>query len=120
VPRQITDLQSNQVYKLDLQLGLFRVKLMVILLRLLVALFAGCFRSRRDLVLENLALQRLGVFKRNTPVAITMLRVSRCAWEGLILRLFQFGPDKPFWVSNVTASPKERKLCCNPTHKSAK
>jgi putative transposase len=37
-------------------------------LRLLVVLFCRCFRSRRDLVLENLALrQQLAVLKRGRP-----------------------------------------------------
>jgi hypothetical protein len=67
VPCQNTDLLSNQVYKLDVQFGLFPCKtgLMLSPLRLVVALFAGCFRTRRDLVLKNLALRHLlGVFKR--------------------------------------------------------
>jgi len=41
---------------------------MLRLLRLLVDLFTRLFRSRRDLLLENLALrQQLGVFKQKHP-----------------------------------------------------
>jgi hypothetical protein len=67
VPRQNIDLPSNQVYKLGFQFGLFQCKtgLMLRLLRLLVATFTRCFRSRRDLLLENLALrQQLSALKR--------------------------------------------------------
>ena len=70
MPRQNTDLQSNQVYKPDAEFGLFPCKtgLMLRLLRLLVVLFTRCFRSRRDLALENLALrQQLGVLKQKHP-----------------------------------------------------
>ena len=43
---------------------------MLRLLRLLVDLFTRLFRSRRDLLLENLALrQQLGVFKQKHPPA---------------------------------------------------
>src|ERR1017187_8779251 len=70
VPRQNYDLLSNQVYKLGDYLGLFTCQtgLMLRLLRLLVVLFSRFFRSRRDLLLENLALrQQLGVFKQKHP-----------------------------------------------------
>jgi hypothetical protein len=63
-------LPSNQVYKLGVQFDLFpcQTGLMLRLLRLLVVLFARCFRSRCDLVLENLALrQQLGVLKQKHP-----------------------------------------------------
>jgi len=54
---------------------------MVRLLRLLVVVLLRCFRSRRELLLENLALrQQLGVFKQKNPQPRYAL------------------PDKLFWV----------------------
>src|ERR1017187_6725843 len=70
VPRQNTDRLSNQVYRLDIKFGLFTCKTghMLRLLRLLVVFFTRLFRSRRDLLLENLALrQQLGVLKQKHP-----------------------------------------------------
>jgi hypothetical protein len=67
VPRQNTYLFSNQIYKTDSEFGMFPCKTdrMVRLPQLLVGFFARCLRSRRDLVLENLALrQQLGVLNR--------------------------------------------------------
>ena len=70
VPRQNTDLSSNQVYRLGVNLGIFTCKtgLMLRLLRLLSIICARFFRSRRDLLLENLALrQQLAVLKQKHP-----------------------------------------------------
>jgi hypothetical protein len=70
VPRQNSDLLLNQVYRLGAQSSLFTCKtgLMLRLLRLLVVLSSRFFRSRCDLLLENLALrQQLGVFKQKRP-----------------------------------------------------
>jgi len=85
VPRQNTDLLSNKVYKPDSQFGLFSCKTgrMVRLLRLLVGLFARCFRSRRDLVLENLALrQQLDVLERK-HLQLRLAGSNRIFWVAL-------------------------------------
>ena len=70
VPRQNTDLSSNQEYRLDVNFGPLTCKtdLMLRHLRLLAVLFARFLRSRRNLLLENLALrQQLSVFKQEHP-----------------------------------------------------
>ena len=70
MPRQNIDLPSNQVYKLRIQFGLSPCKtgLMLRFLRLLSTLPIRLFCSRRDLLLENLALrQQLSVLKRRHP-----------------------------------------------------
>ena len=70
VPRQNNELLSNEVHKLCVRFGLFPCKtaLMLSLLRLLVVLSTRDLCSRRDLVLENLALrQQLGVLKQKHP-----------------------------------------------------
>jgi hypothetical protein len=67
VPRQNIELLSNQVPELGVRFGRFPCKtaLMLRLLRLLVVLSTRNLCSRRDLVLENLALrQQLGVLKQ--------------------------------------------------------
>ena len=69
--RQNNDLLSNQVYKLRIQIGLSPCKtgLMLRLLRLLLILPVRFLCSRRDLVLENLALrQQLTVLRRRHPL----------------------------------------------------
>jgi putative transposase len=70
VPRQNSDQLSNQVHRQSIQFGLFTCKTGPMLrpLRLLVVLSSRSLRSRRDLLLENLALrQQLGVLKRRRP-----------------------------------------------------
>src|SRR5580658_9552219 len=70
VARQNRDLLSNHVYKLCIHIGLLpcRTALMLRLLRLLVTFFSHLVRSRRDLLLENLALrQQLSIFKQKQP-----------------------------------------------------
>src|ERR1035438_944234 len=70
VPRQNSDLPQNQVYKLFINFCLLTCKtgLMLRLLGLLVFLSARFFRSRRELLLENLALRhQLGLFKQKHP-----------------------------------------------------
>ena len=70
VPRQNYDLLSNHVYRLGIRSGLSpcQTGLMLRLVRLLLVLFSRFFRSRRDLLLENLALrQQLGVFRQKHP-----------------------------------------------------
>lgn len=59
VPRQNSDLLSNEGDKLCVQFGQSPCKTdhMLRLLRLLFVPFAKFFRSRRDLLLENLALR---------------------------------------------------------------
>ena len=53
------------------------------LLRLLVGLLCRCFRSRKDLLLENLALrQQLAVFKRKCPRP-RLRRTDRFFWVWL-------------------------------------
>ena len=64
------DRLSNQVHRWGIQFGNFTCKtgLMLRPLRLLVVLFTQLFRSRRDLLLENLALrQQLAVCERKHP-----------------------------------------------------
>src|ERR1035441_2963836 len=70
VPRQNYDRLSNQVHKPGIQLGSFTCKagLMLRPLRLILVLYSRFFHSRRDLLLENLALrQQLGVLQRRHP-----------------------------------------------------
>ena|ERR1039458_8803376 len=70
VPRQNYDRLSNQVYRAGIHFGLFTCKtgLMLRPLRLILVLFSRFFRSRRDLLLENLALrQQLEVLQRRRP-----------------------------------------------------
>src|ERR1035441_5338779 len=72
VARQNSDLLSDQVGGLCTCFGMYPCKtgLMVRLLRLLSIVPTRFFRSRCDLLLENLALrQQLGVFKRKHPGA---------------------------------------------------
>ena len=67
VPRQNNDLPWNQEDEGFIGLGLSECKTgpMLCLLRLLPALVSRLFRSRHDLLLENLALrQQLAVLKR--------------------------------------------------------
>ena len=83
VSRQNYDQPSNQEYRPGINSILFACKtgLMLRLLRLLVVLSPRFFRSRRDLLLENLALrQQRGVFKQKYPQPRFTL------------------PDKLFWV----------------------
>ena len=70
VPRQNYDRLSNQVHKPGIQFGSFTCKtgLMLRPLRLILVLYSRFFHSRRDLLLENLALrQQLGVLQRRRP-----------------------------------------------------
>src|SRR5665213_1708837 len=70
VPRQNYDRLSNQVHKPVIQFGSFTCKtdLMLRPLRLILVLYSRFFHSRRDLLLENLALrQQLGVLQRRRP-----------------------------------------------------
>src|ERR1035438_5870566 len=70
VPRQNYDRLSNQVHRPGIQLGSFTCKtgLMLRPLWLILVLFSRFFHSRRDLLLENLALrQQLGVLQRRRP-----------------------------------------------------
>jgi len=70
VPGQNTNLPSNQVYGLADKSARFvcQTGFMMRLLRLLPIISVRFFRSRRDLLLENLALrQQLGVFKKRHP-----------------------------------------------------
>jgi hypothetical protein len=67
VPRQVTYQPSNQVYGLFIDFGLFpcQIVFMLRLLRLLQIISAHIFRSRRDLLLENLTRRhQLSVLKR--------------------------------------------------------
>jgi hypothetical protein len=58
------------------------------LLKLLVGLLCRCFRSRKDLLLENLALrQQLSVFKRRKQ------RLKLAAFD----RLFWIGCQESIW-----------------------
>src|ERR1035438_1462924 len=69
VPRQISDLLSNQGDKWCTQFGLSPCKTdrMLRQLRLLFVTLARFFRSRRDLILENVALrQQLAVLRRRS------------------------------------------------------
>src|ERR1035441_7033170 len=70
VPRQNYDRLSNQVHKPVIQFGSFTCKtdLMLRPLRIILVLYSRFFHSRRDLLLENLALrQQLGVLQRRRP-----------------------------------------------------
>jgi putative transposase len=70
VVRQNKDLPQNQADELSVQFDLSACKtgLMLRSLRLLLVLATQIFRSRRDLLLENLALrQQLTVFRRQHP-----------------------------------------------------
>src|ERR1039457_2790082 len=70
VPRQNYDRLSNQVHKPGIRFGSFTCKtgLMLRPLRLILVLYSRFFHSRRDLLLENLALrQQLGVLQRRRP-----------------------------------------------------
>ena len=97
VARQNSDLLSDQVGGLCTCFGMYPCKtvLMVRLLRLLSIVPTRFFRSRCDLLLENLALrQQLGVFKRKHPrprLAATdklfwvMLRRLWAGWSGALI-----------------------------------
>jgi hypothetical protein len=97
VARQNSDLMSDQVDGLCTWFGLYPCKtgLMLRLLRLLSIVPTRFFRSRCDLLLENLALrQQLGVFKRKHPgprFAATdklfwvMLRRLWAGWSGALI-----------------------------------
>ena len=102
MPRQNYDLVSNQVYKRGDYFGLFTCQtgLMLRLLRLFVVLFSRFFRSRRGLLLENLALrQQLGVFKQKYPqprfaVPDKLFWVMlRQLWDGWIRALILVQPE---------------------------
>jgi len=73
VARQNSDLLSYQVCRLGIQFVLFTCKTGPMLrpVRPLVVLFSRFFRSRRDLLLENLALR-------------VSVRGSHLDWEGLL------------------------------------
>src|ERR1017187_9598508 len=91
VPRHNSDLPQNQVYKLFINFCLLTCKtgLMLRLLGLLVFLSARLFCSRRDLLLENLALrQQLGVFKQKHPLP-RFAAADRLFW--IVLRRFWVG-----------------------------
>ena len=69
-PTRHYDRLSNQVHKPGIQFGSFTCKtgLMLRPLRLILVLYSRFFHSRRDLLLENLALrQQLGVLQRRRP-----------------------------------------------------
>src|ERR1035438_2383719 len=95
--RQNSDLLSDQVGGLCTCFGMYPCKtgLMVCLLRLLSIVPTRFFRSRRDLLLENLALrQQLGVFKRKHPrprfsatdkLFWVMLRRLWAGWSGALI-----------------------------------
>src|ERR1035438_8155386 len=97
VARQNSDLLSDQVGGLCTCFGIYPCKtgLMVLLLRLLSIVPTRFFRSRCDLLIENLALrQQLGVFKRKHPrprfsatdkLFWVMLRRLWAGWSGALI-----------------------------------
>ena len=91
VPRQNSDLRANQI---DSSVSGFAGSsvsnwVMLRLLRLLFVVVARCFHSRRDLLLENLALrQQLGVLKGRHP-QIRFAVPDKAFW----LALHRFWPD---------------------------
>ena len=84
VVRQNTDLHLNQADRQSILLSTFvQTCLMLRLLMLLSALPICFFRSRRDLLLENLALrQQLAVLKRRRPQR-RFDAMDRLFWVGL-------------------------------------
>jgi len=63
-----TGFQIKNVAWGQLDLSMCQTRRMLCLLRLLIELFIRCFRSRCDVLLENLALrQQLGVLKKRYP-----------------------------------------------------
>jgi hypothetical protein len=97
VPRQNNDLPWNQEDEGFIRLGLSECKTgpMVCLLRLLPVLASRLFRTRRDILLENLALrQQLAVLKRKHPkpwlvaserLFWVLLRRFWCGWKQALI-----------------------------------